>query len=77
MKDRLFKYLKKYVDNLSEKKENEKLIQKILCDDKVMTYLQKYESFEEYTKSIIGTRIKKHEEKKEEPKSKSFVRIAA
>lgn len=77
MKDRLFKYLKKYVDNLSENKENEKLIQKILCDEKVMTYLQKYESFEEYTKSIIGTRIKKYEEKKEEPKSKSFVRIAA
>ena len=25
-------------------KENEKLIQKILCDEKVMTYLQKYES---------------------------------
>jgi hypothetical protein len=75
MKDRLFKYLKKYLDNMAENKTNEKLIQKILCDDKVMEYVQKFDSFEEYTKHLIGTRLKPRETKIE-TKSKSFVRIA-
>lgn len=82
MKDRLFKYLKKYIDNMAENKSNESLVQKILCDDLVMEYIHRYDSFEDYTKHIIGTRIKKytmkkHTMKKQEVKSKSFVRIAA
>lgn len=77
MKDRLFKYLKKYIDNMAEGKTNEYLVQKILCDDKTMNYIHKFNSFEDYTKHIIGTRIKKHVTQKEEVKSKSFVRIAA
>lgn len=77
MKDRIFKYLKKYIDNLRENKTNEKLVQKILCDDKVMDYTYKYDNFEDYTKHIIGTRIKQKEEKKVENKSKSFVRIVS
>ena len=76
MKDRLFKYLKKFIDNMAENKSNEKLKQKILCDEKVMEYIHKYNSFEDYTKHIIGTRLTKKEIKKVE-KSKSFVRIAA
>ncbi len=76
MKDRLFKYLKKFIDNMAENKSNEKLKQKILCDEKVMEYIHKYNSFEDYTKHIIGTRLTKKEIKEVE-KSKSFVRIAA
>lgn len=77
MKDRLFKYLKKYIDNMAENKSNESLVQKILCDDLVMEYIHRYDSFEDYAKHIIGTRIKTKKEKKQEVKSKSFVRIAA
>lgn len=74
MKDRLFKYMKRYVDNMSENISNEKLIQKILCDEKAMNYIHKFNSFEDYTKYLIGTRIKKYEEEKKE-KNKSYVRI--
>ena len=77
MKDRLFKYIKKYIDNMAEGKTNEHLIQKILCDEKTMDYVHKFNSFEDYTKHIIGTRIKKYNFQKEEVKSKSFVRIVA
>lgn len=75
MKDRLFKYLKKYLDNMAEGKSNEKLTQKILCDDLVMDYVHKFNSFEEYAKHLIGTRIK--EEKKEVVvKNRSYVKAA-
>lgn len=77
MKDRISKYLRKYVDNIAEGKSNEKLVQKILCDEKVMNYIQKYESFEDYIEHIIGTRIDKNKQVVEEIKSKSFVRITA
>lgn len=78
MKDRLFKYLKKYLDNISENKSNEKLVQKILCDDIVMEYVHKYNSFEDYTKHIIGTRIKNRELRtSQQTKSRSFVKMAA
>ena len=79
MRDRLFKYLKRYIDNIAENKDNEFLVQKILCDDKTMNYVHKYETFEDYTKYIIGTRIKKHSEQpvqKQETKNRSFVKIA-
>ena len=76
MKDRLFKYLKRYLDNMAEGKSNVKLTQKILCDDLVMEYIHKYNSFEEYAKHLIGTRIK--ESKKEEIviKNRSYVKAA-
>lgn len=75
MKDRLFKYLKRYLDNMAEGKSNEKLTQKILCDNLVMDYVHKYNSFEEYAKHLIGTRIK--EEKKEVVvKNRSYVKAA-
>ena len=75
MKDRLFKYLKKYLDNMAEGKSNEKLTQKILCDDLVMEYVHKYNSFEEYAKHLIGTRIK-NEKVKVEVKNRSYVKAA-
>ncbi len=77
MKDRLFKYLKRYFDNIAEGKSNEKLIQKILCDDKVMEYVHKYDSIEEYTKYLIGTRIKETKKTdKVEIKNRSYVKAA-
>lgn len=75
MKDRLFKYMKRYVDNLCEKKSNENLIQKILCDEKAMEYMHKFNSFEEYTKYLIGTRIKQYSEVKHVEKNRSYVRM--
>ena len=75
MKDRLFKYMKRYVDNLAENKSNENLIQKILCDDKAMGYMHKFNSFEEYTKYLIGTRIKQYNEVKQVEKNRSYVKI--
>ena len=80
MRDRLFKYLKRYVDNMATNKDNEPLVQKILCDDKVMEYVHRYENFEDYTKHIIGTRIDKHKLKnkqKQKETNRSFVKIAA
>ena len=80
MRDRLFKYLKKYIDNMAEGKDNETLVQKILCDNKVMEYIHKYESFEDYAKNMIGTRIDKHIEKnkqKQKETNRSFVKMAA
>lgn len=76
MKDRLFKYFKRYLDNMRAKESNEKLVQKILCDEKTMEYIHRYDSIADYTKHIIGTRIKANENKKEEVKSRSFVKAA-
>lgn len=74
MKDRLFKYMKRYVDNMAESVSNENLRQKILCDQKAMSYMRKFNSFEEYTKHLIGTRIKKYNEEKK-IKNKSYVKM--
>ena len=76
MKDRLFKYLKKYLDNMAEGKSNVKLTQKILCDSLVMEYVHKYNSFEEYTKHLIGTRIKEDKVIDVVVKNRSYVKAA-
>lgn len=76
MKDRLFKYLKKYLDNMAEGKSNVKLTQKILCDSLVMEYVHKYNSFEEYAKHLIGTRIKEDKVIEVVVKNRSYVKAA-
>lgn len=76
MKDRLFKYLKKYLDNMAEGKSNVKLTQKILCDSLVMEYVHKYNSFEEYAKHLIGTRIKEDKVIDVVVKNRSYVKAA-
>lgn len=48
MKSRLYKYLKAYDDNAIHNIDNSELLKIVLCDKKIMTYIHKYDSLEEF-----------------------------
>ena len=75
MRDRLFKYINKYADNVRKDKSNENLIQKIICDDKVMNYIHKYTSLDEFINDPGRKKNEKAKKKNEKKKCRSYVMI--
>lgn len=78
MKNKLLSYFRRFMDNLAENKSNELLIHQILCDEKVMNYIRKYDSLDDYVKDLIEKRLRKQSDKiptDNKEKSKSLVMI--
>ena len=75
MRDRIFKYLNKYASNARLDKSNEELIQKIICDEKVMNYINKYNDLNEFINDPNRKKHDKSKKKTENKKIRSYVII--
>lgn len=73
MRDRIFKYLNKYASNARLDKSNESLIQKILCDEKVMNYIHRYSDLQDFINDPNRKKKEKSKKKVESKKIRSYV----
>lgn len=74
MEKALKKYFRLLMDNKINKEDNKLVIDLILADQKVIDYIKKYDSFDDYIEAIIKKRIDKpKEEKQQTTKNRSYV----
>lgn len=78
MKKKLLEYFRKFMDNLALNQSNELLVHQILCDEKVINYIRKYDSLDDYVNELAEKRLRKKTNDiptNDKEKSKSLVLI--
>lgn len=73
MRNDLNKYIHQYFDNIENSISNDALIYKILNDKKIITYIKKYTSWEDYEMDL---KEKKKSKKETKPQSKEEKRMS-